>query len=295
MRGRGPDRLLRSVLFVPGSRAQLVPKAVASGPDAVCVDLEDGVAPAAKAEARRAVVDLLADRGRKGGPRPGSALFVRVNAPDTDLGRDDLEALAGVPAGLDGVLIPKVEEPGTVRRVGEILGSAHPDLALLPMVETPRSLAVAGEVAAASARNRALVLGGVDLAAELGADGSWESLLYARSRIVHAAALAGIDAVDAPSMGLADREGLLDEAGRARRLGFGGKLAVHPRQVAVIHEAYTPDREEVERARRFVEAYREAGEGVAVVDGRVVDRPVVASARRILALARAGTGGEGEP
>jgi len=158
------------------------------------------------------------------------------------------------------------------------------DTLLLPLVETARGLAAA-EALAAHPRVAGLVLGGADLAADLGAVMSWEPLLYARSRLVHAAATAGVAVVDVPCLALDDGGALADEAARVRRLGFTGKLAIHPRQVAPINTAFTPDAAELEGARRVIAAVAAAGGGVAVVDGKMVDAPVVRSAERALALA----------
>ena len=130
------------------------------------------------------------------------------------------------------------------------------------------------------------------LAIELGAEPCWEALLYARSRVVHAAALVGIEAIDMPSRDFREMSGLREEAGKARRLGFGGKMAIHPAQLPVIHEVFTPSRVEVECARRIVEADRKAGGAAVAMDGRMVDRPVAEAARRVLARARSAADAE---
>ena len=278
----------RSILFAPGSRPERFGKALASGADAVCLDLEDGVAPADKDRARAAVRTFL--EGWEGG---GAELVVRVNDPRTAEGRQDLEALrdAGLP---DAVIVPKAEGPEPLERVAAALGwDGGP--ALLPLVETATGLHRV-EALATGFPVGGLVFGGMDLSAELGARFAWEPLLYARSRVVHAAALAGVGAVDVPWPALDDAQGLEEETRRAARLGFSGKLAIHPAQVDPIHRGMAPDSGEVERARRIVEADAEAGGGVVVVDGRMVDRPVVLSARRVLeraAAARPGPPGPG--
>ena len=136
----------------------------------------------------------------------------------------------------------------------------------------------------------ALIFGGFDLSVELGADPGWEPLLYARSRVVHAAALCGLDAIDMPSRDLDDVSGLRAEAEQARRLGYAGKVAIHPAQIPVIHEVFTPSPEEVQQARRIIEADRAAGGGAVALDGRMVDRPVVEAARRVLMRARPASG-----
>jgi citrate lyase beta subunit len=279
-------RLYRSILFCPGSRPERFAKGLASGADAVCLDLEDGVGPDAKDVARDAVASFLVEwnEGSAGAPD----IVVRVNDPRTPLGARDVEVLAGSRLP-HAVMVPKVDGPDSldalarVLSVGALDGESVPRL--LPLIETVRGLDRAGEIASAGLPLGALVFGGMDLSAELGARFEWEPLLYARSRVVHAAALAGVGAIDVPWAPLDDPEGLENETRRAARLGFTGKLAIHPAQVSVIHRGLAPDPEELAAARRIVEATARASEGVVVVDGRMVDRPVVLGAERILARA----------
>jgi len=287
-------RTRRSVLFCPASRPERFAKALASGADAVCLDLEDGVGPDAKEGARAEVCRFLEGRGAEaegaGGAEPRVELVVRINDPASDLGRRDLEALAATRLP-DAVMVPKVNGPDVLALVAAALGGAAGAApVLLPLVESAAGLHRVEELAGAGVRLGALVFGGMDFAAELGARFEWEPLLYARSRIVHAAALAGVGAIDVPWAPLDDPAGLGLETRRVARLGFTGKLAIHPAHVAHIHAALAPDPAEVDSALRIVEAAEGATEGVVVVDGRMVDRPIVLAARRI--LARAGVGAQ---
>jgi citrate lyase beta subunit len=280
----------RSVLFCPGSRPERFQKALASGADAVCLDLEDGVGPDAKDLARDAVAGFLS--GWDGGAPGRCEVVVRVNEPGTRLGSRDLEMLAGVPLP-HAVMVPKVGGLEGLLDVADGLarhGTSKAPL-LLPLIETALGLERASEIASADLPLGGLVFGGMDLAAELGARFEWEPLLYARSRIVHAAAIAGVGAIDVPWAPLDDPAGLEQETRRAARLGFTGKLAIHPAQVEAIHRGFAPEPGELAAARRVVEAAARSGEGVVVVDGRMVDRPVVLGAERI--LARAGEHGVG--
>ena len=289
----------RSILFVPGDRPDRFAKALAAGADAICIDLEDAVAPGRKAGARTSVARFLAEMPSSSRPRAGDAsgsrlhIIVRVNDPDSDEGRRDAGALAG---GLrpDAFMIPKVTTADGMHRAGCLLGE---DVPLIPIIETALGLENAVQIGAASpargvSRARAaptvgaLIFGGFDLSAELGAEPGWEPLLYARSRVVHAAALSELDAIDMPSRDLRDLAGLRSEAVKARRLGFAGKVAIHPAQIPVIHEVFTPSPEEVKRARRILDADRAAGGGAVALEGRMVDRPVVEAARRVLDRAR---------
>ena len=274
----------RSILFVPGDRPDRYDKALAAGADAICIDLEDAVPPGRKAGARASVARFLANR-RSSPPAaaaphsvPGTSVIVRANDPETGRGERDADALRDRPP--DAVMIPKVTAAEGVRRASRLVGS---DVPLLPIIETALGLENAVDIGAASPAVAALLFGGFDLSAELGAEPDWESLLYARSRVVHAAALSGLDAIDMPSRDLRRMAGLRDEAEKARRLGYAGKVAIHPKQIAAIHEVFTPSRDEILRARRIIEADRAAGGGAVAIDGRMVDRPVVEAARRVLA------------
>ena len=181
-------------------------------------------------------------------------------------------------------MIPKVRTAGGVRRAARLLGDGAP---LFALIETALGLENAADIGQASPAVAGLVFGGFDLALELRADPSWEPLLYARSRVVHAAALSGLDAIDMPSVDFGEMRRLREEAGRVRLLGFAGKMAIHPAQLPVIHEVFTPSELEVERALRILDADREAGGGAVALEGRMVDRPVAEVARRVLARARA--------
>ena len=278
------------LLFFPGSRPDLAAKAVDSGADVVCADLEDAVAPGDKPRARDAVLDLIREL------RQPEVLAVRINHPTSAPGQDDLAALADLPReARPRVLIPKVSAPSELKAVLEVLSdrgdggadttdpARHPDppWRLVPVIETPRGL-VAVEAIAGEGGVDGLLFGALDLGAGLDCDGSWESLLFARSRCVVAAAAAGVPLLDTPHVDLRDDEGLELAADRARRLGFTGKAAIHPRQVPVIQRAFRPGPEEVEHARRVVEAAESARGGVFLLDGSMVDAPVVEAARRVL-------------
>jgi (S)-citramalyl-CoA lyase len=270
------------LLFFPGSRPELLAKAVATGAGIVCTDLEDAVGPDGKDDARGAVVELLA---RHRGP-PG--LSVRVNHPSTDAGRQDLEALAEVGRTSSApltLMVPKVAAPHDLEPVQEAFVRTDDGLAIIAVIETVAGLARVEDIATAKGVG-ALLFGGLDLSAELRCTGDWESLLYARSRCVHAARLGGVDVIDSPFIDLRDADGLRDEAERSRRLGFDGKAAIHPGQVGTIVESFAPDPAEVERARRVIEASERGGGGALLVDGVMVDEPVVEIARRIVERAR---------
>lgn len=262
--------LRRSWLYVPGNRARFVEKALTeAAADVVLLDLEDGVPPAEKAAARAAVREAL------GRPQEGPERWVRVNRDFAE----DLDALKGAcPAG---ICLSKVEEPAEVVEAARRL-----EVPLLIGVETARGLLAAPALAAAHPRVAGLVFGAEDFALDLGmgADRDRE-LLYARSAIVVAAAAARVLAVDGVFPDLDDEAGLEADARLGRRLGFAGKTTFNPRQLDVINRVFSPTPDELDYARRVVGAFEAAaarGEGAVAVDGKLVDPPVVARARRLL-------------
>lgn len=274
------ERIRRSLLFVPAVRPDRFPKALATGADAVCVDLEDGVAPDAKETARGQALALLAGRG------PSAAeVSLRINDAKTALGRTDLDELVKSGARPDALMLPKVAGADEIRAVDTALARGGGALPLIVQIETAAGLLAASEIAAASPNVSAVFFGAIDLSADLGCAVEWEALLYARSRVVLAAGAAGVSALDSPFMDVPSLDALAVETRRVRRVGFTGKAAIHPTQVAVIQEAFAPTAAEAAWARKIVAAYERQQGGVLLVDGQLIERPVVRSARRTLRIA----------
>lgn len=273
-----PDiALARSILFVPGHRPDRFAKALATGADAVVIDLEDAVPAAEKSAARAAAL------ARPAAPE-GIALGIRMNPLPTADGIADLAALLGA-AAPDFLMLPKVEAPEELRIVARAF-AGHPRAPqLVALIESAEGLARAAAIAAEPGC-AALGFGGVDLAADLGCQVAWEPLLPHRGALVAAAARSGRGLVDVPFLGLDDEAGLAEETRRVAALGFTAKLAIHPRQVATIQSVLTPTPEQADWARRILAALDQAAGGVCVVDGKMVDLPVARAARRILARAR---------
>lgn len=277
---------IRSMLFVPGTRHDRFAKAMHAGADAVVFDLEDSVEAGQKQKARSLVAEFLAT------PGPEALRLVRLNSVHTADGEADLEFFSGA-SGFDGVLLPKVETVGAVELVARVFarhapGGAVPPLLLL--LETPRAILRAAEIAAADAPVAALLFGAEDLTASLAVERTTdgEELSFARSQIALAAAAAGAEAIDAVFTDLNDAESLRRDCQRARAVGFRGKMAIHPKQIEIINDVFTPAAAEVDRATRLIAAYeaaRAAGEGVTTMDGRMVELPIVERARRTLSLA----------
>ena len=264
---------LSSMLFVPGSKPERYSKALASGADAVCVDLEDSVPESGKADARAAAIAALGE----GDPR----LVLRINGIRTRAGLEDLLALSDAERLPALLFVPMVESAVEIAIIMSVLGDRAP--AIVPLIETVKGLGAAHEIAAA-AGVAAMMFGGGDFAAELGVSLAWEPLRVARGTFVMACAGAGIPAIDVPFIGLDDAEGLRTEAGAAKALGFAGKAAIHPAQVDVINAAFRPTREEVAEAEEAQRIF-EAAEGAAVrFNGRMLEAPIMRRYQRILAM-----------
>lgn len=259
-----------TLLFVPADRPERFAKAEDSGADLVVLDLEDAVAPDNKAAARRHAAEWVA---------AGHRCAVRINAAGTPWHEAELAVLA--PSGC-AVMLPKAEDAGVVRRVAQALG---PDVPLIALIETARGVLDAAAIAGV-ARVRRLALGTFDLAAELGIDPADRAALStARQTLVLASAAAGLPGpIDGVTAAIDDAEQIADDAGHGKRLGLTGKLCIHPRQLAPAAAALRRSEAELAWAVRIVDAVR-AAQGVAVVDGTMVDKPVVDRAQRILAQA----------
>ncbi len=276
----------RSVLYIPGSKARALQKARDLDVDAIIFDLEDAVAVEEKAAARETLAAALGAGGY--GDR---VCIVRINGFDTPWAGGDLEAVAG--AGPDAILLPKVNAAADIERLsGELDRLAGMDeTRVWAMMETARGLFGAAEIAQAP-RIQGFVVGTNDLAAEIGCEtgGDRMPLMMALQTCVAAARTGGIACVDGVFNAFRDEAGLRSECLQGRALGMDGKTLIHPAQVAICNEVFSPTDAEVELARRHIAAWEEAqehGEGVAVVDGRIVENLHVASARKTLAKAGA--------
>jgi citrate lyase subunit beta / citryl-CoA lyase len=262
-----------TALFVPGDRPERFAKAAASGTDVVIIDLEDAVAAADKAAARREATAALS--GQDGS---GLCALVRINAPGTAEYDDDVRALAELAArpghGMLGVMLPKAEDPEQVAALAALL----PGVPLVALVETALGLVNAVELARAPAVAR-LAFGAIDFALDIDAGDGDRYLDHARSQLVVASRAAGIAApLDSPATEIRDTTAVSESACLGRGFGFGGKLCIHPAQVTTVTEAYTPSAGQIDWARRMLAAEG----GAAQVDGKMVDRPVTDRARRIL-------------
>jgi len=292
---------MRSLMFVPAHRERMVQRALGLGEfgaselDVAILDLEDGVPPASKDEARRLIADVL---GRDPGGAAVPLRFVRIRRALSDDGAADLDAV--VRPGLAGIMAPKVRRQDEVEWMADRLDAlerdakiAHGTVRIIPSIESAAALLEAPRIAKASARVVGLAFGSEDFALDLGLptkrEGEAADLLYARSATVVAAVSAGKFSFDGIWPDIEDAAGLRADTLRARRLGFSGKTLIHPDQIALVialvNEIFSPTAAEVEEARRVVRAFDEAlarGEGAVALDGQMLDAPVVDRARRVL-------------
>lgn len=276
----------RSLIFVPGVSPDMVPKAAGTGADIVCIDLEDAIAPGDKDTARTRTMAVFADDP----PGPGAAAdgverIVRINGTRSADGLKDLLALLEAERPPPAIMLPKVKSPEEVRQIDELLIGPAEGIRFHVIIETNEGLDAAFEIARATPRIDSILFGAVDMAAELRTEVSWDTLLYARSRLVHAAAGAAVDLIDVPYLDLNDMDGLAREAAAAAALGFTGKGAIHPKQIAAINQAFSPSDDAVARARAVVEAFDKSESGLVVVDGVLIEKPVLRSMQRIIAVA----------
>jgi (S)-citramalyl-CoA lyase len=269
-------RSWRSLLFVPGARPERFEKALAGGADVVCIDLEDAVPPPQKADARVWAIEFIS-REREAAP----ALGLRLNGMRTREGIGDLAILIASEARPDFVMLPKAAHAEELAILASVLG---PRARLFPILESAEGLRNVWDICAAP-QVEAVLFGGADYSADLGAALTWEAMLHARGALAAAAARAGVALFDVPHLDVEDDAGLAESTQRAKALGFTGRACIHPRQVATVNAAFTPTSAEVERARRVIAALEEAKGAAALLDGKLIELPVIRAAERVLARA----------
>lgn len=261
------ERTARSLLFVPGSRPDRFDKARNSGAHQIAIDLEDAVSPQDKKEARAATAAWLCGTSL--------AVTVRINAADTEWFQGDIDMMSGAPHTT--VMLPKADL-GSVRAVS----TALPDHKIIALIETVRGFKELQSVAGSPGVTR-LAFGSVDFGTETGITDESDAMTAIRTQFIIESCFAGLEPpVDGVSVGFEDTDQMKSDARRSRQLGFGGKLCIHPKQVSAVNDAYTPSAEQVDWARRVIRAMEDSQGGATTVDGKMVDKPVVVQAERIL-------------
>ena len=273
----------RSLIFTPGNRPDMFPKALRTGADIVTIDLEDAIAPQHKNEARDKTLALFADLPDTGGVE----CIVRVNTLRSADGLKDLSAIIAADAPPPAIMLPKVKSAEEIELLDELLIDNCATIRFHVIIETNDGRDRCYAIAQSSARIDSLLFGAVDMAAELRVAPVWEPLFRARSQLVHAAAGAGVDLIDVPFLDLKDMDGLREEAERSAALGFTGKGAIHPKQIVTLNEAFSPSEAEIDYARRVIQAFEEGDSGLVLIDNKLIEKPVLRSMYRILAVAEA--------
>ena len=268
----------RSLLFVPGHRPERFDKAAASGSHALVLDLEDAVAPADKDTARQTAFSYLLNREAETG-----TVALRINGLDTIAGINDLHALLNSEVDPEVIVLPKASSFEQLGILANLLAVSGKAARVVAIIETAGALAEIEKLAQAP-KLLGLMFGAADMAADLGAATSWEGLIYARQRLVAAAASSNILPIDAPFFDIHDSDGGAKEVQQALEIGFRAKAAIHPRHIEAINQSLTPSADMVEQARRIL---AENGKGVGVVDGKMIDEAVARKARRVLSMAGA--------
>ena len=272
--------LNRSFLFVPGDRPERFEKVCSSGSDVVIIDLEDAVSQSKKEVAREEVIKFFSNKENN-----EFKCFVRVNSIKTYYGLKDLIAFVDNNCFPDGFVLPMVDTAEEVTLFENIISDYKPDIELFIVIETPKGLSNVDIILNSSNKIKMVGFGSADFTSRTGSSLSWDSLLYARSKIVNSAGISGVYAIDGVWPDIKDEKGLIEETIKIFDMGFKGKMAIHPSQISGIHEAFVPKKEEVQFAREVIDAYEAAKGGVISVRGKMIDEPLVISARRIMSIA----------
>ena len=269
----------RSFIFCPGNKPDMIPKALNSGADMVCIDLEDAIIPEHKDISRSSTIRAFEDISVPNGVET----LIRINDVNTIDGKADIKAILQSNNTASGLMLPKIQNVNEIIDLQKQIKLANKNLNLHIIIETNKALENAWLIAQSSPLIKSLLFGGVDMSADLGCNGDWMSLLYARSRVVHAAAGAGIDSIDVPFLDLEDMEGMMQEAQKSKNLGFSGKGSIHPKQIASLNKVFTPSESEIEYANKVIKAFNEAADGLVVVDGKLIEKPVLRTALKTIA------------
>ena len=269
-------KVRRSFIFTPGLKPEMFPKAIESGADMVCIELEDGIAINDKDEARNNTIEALKTLE----VNSDVELVVRINNQRTKFGLLDLEAFVSSKLKVKALMLPKVKTPDEITFIDDLLTDCNLDTDLHVIMETNEALQNIYDIAHASKRIVALYFGGVDMAAELRVDNKWENLVYARSKLVHAGASAGLDVIDVPYLDLENMDGMKKEAELVRNLGFTGKGSIHPKQIKILNQVFTPPEDEILKAKKILEQFNNSNTGLVVIDGKLIEKPVLREMQR---------------
>lgn len=267
--------MFRSLLFVPAHRPERYAKAIQAGADSVCIDLEDAVPAPERPQARKSLAEYLASREKR-----GPAVGVRMNCVRSTDGFRDVNSLLDGPLP-DFIMVPKVDHPNELTVINDVFGGR---VALWPIMESAQGARRVWEIAEAPGVV-GIIFGAADYSADVRCRMEWEPLMFARGSLAAACAGAGIELLDVPHIEVRDTDGLIASTHRVKAMGFTGRACIHPDQVGPVNTIFAPSREEIEQARRIMDAFTLSKGAATLLDGKLVERPQIRAAERILSIA----------
>jgi citrate lyase beta subunit len=253
-------------------------KAVKSGVDIVCLELEDGIAPADKSIARENALKII---NKKKGYN-NIEVLIRINSIREIFGLLDITAILNNKTQPDGLLVPKIKSPEELKILDNLFTEKKLNTKFHAIIETNSGLEKANEIATSTNRLEALFFGAVDMSAELRCQNSWNNLLYARSKVVHAAASKQLDVIDVPFLDLDNLKKMKEEATNSKNLGFTGKGAIHPKQIKILNNVFTPTLQEVKKAKKIISLFEKSSSGLVLYKGKLIEKPVLRDMYRVV-------------
>ena len=268
----------RSFIFTPPLKINMFDKAVKSGVDIVCLELEDGIAPSDKLFARQNALKII----NKKKDYNNIEVLIRINSIREIFGILDITAILNNKTQPDGLLVPKIKSPEELKILDNLFTEKKLNTKFHAIIETNSGLEKANEIAASTDRLEALFFGAVDMSAELRCQNSWNNLLYARSKVVHAAASKQLDVIDVPFLDLDNLKKMKEEETNSKNLGFTGKGAIHPKQIKTLNNVFTPSLKEVKKAKKIISLFEKSSSGLVLYEGKLIEKPVLREMYRVV-------------
>ena len=268
----------RSFIFTPPLKINMFDKAVKSGVDIVCLELEDGIAPSDKPIARQNALKII----NKKKDYNNIEVLIRINSIREIFGILDITAILNNKTQPDGLLVPKIKSPEELKILDNLFTEKKLNTKFHAIIETNSGLEKANEIAASTDRLEALFFGAVDMSAELRCQNSWNNLLYARSKVVHTAASKQLDVIDVPFLDLDNLKKMKEEATNSKNLGFTGKGAIHPKQIKTLNNVFTPSLKEVKKAKKIISLFEKSSSGLVLYEGKLIEKPVLREMYRVV-------------
>ena len=268
----------RSFIFTPPLKINMFDKAVKSGVDIVCLELEDGIAPSDKLFARQNALKII----NKKKDYNNIEVLIRINSIREIFGILDITAILNNKTQPDGLLVPKIKSPEELKILDNLFTEKKLNTKFHAIIETNSGLEKANEIAESTDRLEALFFGAVDMSAELRCQNSWNNLLYARSKVVHAAASKQLDVIDVPFLDIDNLKKMKEEATNSKNLGFTGKGAIHPKQIKILNDVFTPSLKEVKKAKKIISLFEKSSTGLVLYEGKLIEKPVLREMYRLV-------------